>query len=292
MKYVACALIIQYWQVFFTDVANGFSAVATHISATDFMSSLSQTYYSNGGATPSWSISFLGMAIIPLMISALWAVVGVCYYVFMIVFSVIYTAWGLILFAIGPLLIALLPSNATSSFAKHYMKSLAEWAAWPILYSIMAVLAGSMTILTSPVTSQNIQTSAPYAASWNLIQGIVIAVVYLVFMLALPFIASHLISGDFGKTAMGAIKAALVVAGAPAAAAGGIQAAGKAAGKAAGALGGGGGGSSTDGSTSSHSSGSGSSGGSGSGASSPPPASPEQGNSRSVTHYRPKGFKS
>jgi hypothetical protein len=207
VKYAACALIIQNWQTFFSGVSSGFSGVAGVISSNDFVTTFSSTLFGSGGSASSWTFSFSGIALIPLLSSILWVAIALIYYIWMAFFAIMYTAWGLVLFAIGPILIALLPSNATSSFAKHYLKSLAEWAAWPVLYAIIGTLAGNMTVFTGGQAANSFATSVVLAPAWNLLQNIVIAVIYILFLIALPFIASHLINGNFAGTVGATVRA-------------------------------------------------------------------------------------
>jgi hypothetical protein len=238
VKYSACALIIEFWPKFFPDFASSFVDVATSISSTDFASVFSANCMNmvNGFDPSHWTDILSSGGIVPLIGEFLWLVIVVLYYVWMLIFSIIYTAWGLILYGLGPLLIALYPSNATSSFAKHYLKSMAEWAAWPVLYAILGALAAGTSLPTKPDLSTFVGTTtvrafasnAVLAPIWNLLQNVIMACIFICFMAVIPFIASHLINGEFASTAMATGKALANMAsgGATAAAGAGAIAAG------------------------------------------------------------------
>jgi hypothetical protein len=234
LKYAACALIIQYWFTFFGNVSSGVATLAVNISSTDFVSTWSSIWQTAGGPLPNWTFNLFSLGIVPLLSAVMWVITAICYYLIMTIFGIMYTAWGLILCGLGPILIALMPSNATNSFAKHYLKSLAEWAAWPFLYAIIGVLAGSMATLTNNSASTAIQASAILGPVWNLLQNIIIAAIYICFLIVIPFISSHLINGNFGSTVMSTVKslAAVASAGTTAVAAGAAVGAGAKAGAA------------------------------------------------------------
>jgi uncharacterized membrane protein YgcG len=192
----------------------------------------------------------------------------------MVIFEVIYTCWGLILYAIGPFMIALLPSGATASFSKNYFKSVAEWSAWPILYAIMGLLSVKVrTIATSG--SQTSTLSGAAAALTVQMQSVIVAAVYIIFLILIPFIAHSLIAGSFSQTTM-AIRQVVMTAMTMGKAAGASGAA-KGAGAASGSGGSGGSAGGGSGSGGAISSGSGSSSGSSGGAhggTSPVPSPP------------------
>jgi hypothetical protein len=235
VKYATCVLIIVNWQTLFLQVSNGFSTVAGQINPIDFCKEFMTTFFSSSqaGTTSSWTMSLFTMSIVQILGAFLWAIVGICYYIIMVLFAIIYTAWGCILFGIGPLLVALYPSRATSTFAKNYGKSLAEWAAWPILYAIIGSCAEGMAKV-SLVIGPNVSGNQVLASIWELIQNIVIAFIYIIFLIAIPFIASHLIQGSFGGAVMSAAKG-IAAMGKAVATGGATLAAGAAAGAAGGA---------------------------------------------------------
>ena len=128
------------------------------------------------------------------------------------------------MFALGPFLVALLPSNATASAGKYYLKSLAEWAAWPILYAIMAKLSVSLNVLTAGTFNGGGMVGG-IASGVSQLQAIVIGIVYIIFMILIPFIAHALIKGDFAGAVQALSRVALMARNIAALAGGGAGAA-------------------------------------------------------------------
>jgi type IV secretion system protein TrbL len=211
VKCAACALILQYWQQFFQDVSNGFSQLAVTIAGgVDFATAYKQSLLNIVGQNQSNVMSITGIDLAALLNNVVIFLTVLLFYIAMLLLEIMYTCWGLMLFALGPLLVALLPSNATASAAKHYLQSMAEWATWPILYAIMAKLSVSLNTLTAG-TFNGGGVSGAIASGVNQLQAIVIGIIYIIFMILIPFIAHALVKGDFGGTVQGLSRLAMMV---------------------------------------------------------------------------------
>ena len=225
VKCAACALILQYWQQFFQDVSNGFTQVAGTIAGgIDFATAFKQSLNNIVGQNQSNVMSITGIDLAALLNDFVIFFTVLLFYTSMVLFEIMYTCWGLILFALGPFLVALLPSNATASAGKYYLKSLAEWAAWPILYAIMAKLSVSLNVLTAG-TFTNGGIVGGIASGVNQLQAIVIGIIYIIFMVLIPFIAHALIKGDFAGVVQALSRVALMAKNVVALAGGGAGAA-------------------------------------------------------------------
>jgi hypothetical protein len=236
VKYAVCAFLIQNWQSFFTDISNGFLVLASSIAGgrdfcATFKASIASLTTSGGSQASVWSSIFEG-SLGAVSTYVMLAVIPLIYYVVMIIFEVIYTCWGLILFALGPLMVALLPSSAVAPVGKHFLRSTAEWCAWPLLYAIIAKLAFVINLpsVAAPASAIDIIPNSTTQTG-----TVLIAIVYILFLILIPFIAHLLIRGDFALTAVATIAMAMrtinigsSVAGAAAGAGGGGAGAGAA----------------------------------------------------------------
>jgi hypothetical protein len=127
------------------------------------------------------------------------------------IFMFMFILWGGVLYCMGPLMIALAPSGLVGSYAGQYCRSLAEWALWPAMYSMFAML---MTAISSPdvnaIMSGSSTTSLPGSLDQPTVEMLLLALTSLVYgvcMLFVPFIAHFLIKGDFAGVAMGMMRA-------------------------------------------------------------------------------------
>jgi hypothetical protein len=238
LKYVAAAGVIANWSTFFTAIYQSTGSLAWSIASQDFISTFKQTIASNNIAASQVSVfNFLSLNLAAILQGLIFLVVPLLFWVVMLLFSLLFSLWGSILFCLGPLLIASLPSTTVNSYAKGYLKSLIEWALWPVLYSIMGALALSVTSGGISALFSSTSGLGFVANSASLFMLMIQAIAYMVFMILIPFLAHFLINGSFAGAAGSAIGMAtgFVSAGVSA----GKAVAGKAAGAGAGAAGGG-----------------------------------------------------
>lgn len=209
-KYAVCAFLIQNWQSFFTDISNSFLVLASSIAGgrdfyATFKASIASLTALGGSQASVWSSIFEG-SLGAVSTYVMLAVIPLIYYVVMIIFEVIYTCWGLILFALGPLMVALLPSSAVAPAGKHFLRSTAEWCAWPLLYAIVAKLAFVINLpsVAAPASAIDIIPNSTTQTG-----TVLIAIVYILFLTLIPFTAHLLIRGDFALTAVATIATAM-----------------------------------------------------------------------------------
>ncbi len=138
-----------------------------------------------------------GVAIINLV------AIGIAMVLYWIVYYLMifaFTAWGLILMAIGPLLVATIPSALLSSYGSQYLKGLVQWLSWPILYSVMGALVQGL---------QSNTTWTPNPTSTTNTNNLTLAGVTITYSLALasiPWMAHHIINGDFARSLGGVLS--------------------------------------------------------------------------------------
>lgn len=210
MKYVAAAGLIANWYTFFTALYNSTTSLASEIARQDFVSQLKQVISTAHAAYSAPSIfSFEGFSFSALVQAVLLILVPIIFWVVMILFELLFTIWGCILFCMGPLLLAVLPSMSLNTLSKNYLKSLVEWSLWPILYAIMGALALTASTGAFAVfyNSKSFADVLPNATT--LIMMMIEAVAYVLFMVAIPFLAHYIMQGSFAGAMATAIGTAV-----------------------------------------------------------------------------------
>ena len=205
-KFAVCVVIIQNWLSIFMEVSTGVSGLASQIDNQDtyeqmLNNTLSPSFtaaFTNGSMFPSLDILALFKDLIIFLVAVLCGIV-------LFLFEMFYTMWGLILLALGPIMVALYPSNATRSFTTNYLSKTAEWAAWPLLYAILSRLVNSSQMVTTQGIDPNHQFTGMLATTLAYLQSPIIALVYIILIILLPFVAHFIIQGDFAGT-IGSVK--------------------------------------------------------------------------------------
>jgi ABC-type multidrug transport system fused ATPase/permease subunit len=220
LKYVIAAYIISNWTSLFSTMITDMLTVTQNIAGTSsttqdvfdaFQQSLN-TYYSNtgNGSLMQWFNNATGQVLLTVL-TALCAFAEAAAYAF---FCLWYTFWGAILWGIGPIIIALLPSSGLGKYATAYLSKVGEWLLWPVLYAILGSLMTALNMTTASNLANPNATNAQMSGTIFVIES---AVALGVCLITIPFTAHALVSGQFsfvGGAVLGvAAKAASMVSG-------------------------------------------------------------------------------
>lgn len=265
IKYLVVAIIIANWSTVFHDVNNSFNSVAQYIgqnSGDVFLSWDKQLGQQFSDSSVSWWDIISGD--IAALISVFLIVIAYIFYIISIVlFCFFYTLYGAILYVVGPLIMAFLPMGGVGDISKSFARNVMIWNAWGIIYAIFGALITAIHLN---------QISDGFGSFMGFLEGPIdsiflgmISIFYAISIAFIPVIASRIISGDVGATAVTLVRAAGKIAGVGVAAVSGAVAGASSAAAASGA------GSSSSGASATGASAGGTGAASGAASSSPPP---------------------
>ena len=203
MKFIVVAFIIGNWTKFFADLNSGFNTIAQQIDDSYVAGDLLKDWgnllvdnWNNSGYTSIWNMVTAGGAA---LINSL--EIAIAYLIFPVaaqLFTLIYIFWGAVLYAVGPLVLALAPSRMINGTAKFYAQNLFVWNCWAILYAVFACLITAVNgkdLTTSPFFSGMIT-----GAQTQVWIGLT-SIIYSVCILLIPLIAMAVLKGEFGGVA-------------------------------------------------------------------------------------------
>lgn len=202
-KYVVVAFIVGNWTRFFIDLNSGFNQIAQYIDNSygagdlmkDWGKQLSINWNSNG-YTSIWNIITNGGAAIVNSLE-----IAIAYIIFPVavqIFTLVYIFWGAVVYAVGPLVLALSPSRMVNSVAKFYMQNLIVWNCWAIVYAVFACLITAVNgtdITTSPFFANSVA-----GAQTQIWIGLT-SILYSICILLIPVIAFFVLKAEFGPVA-------------------------------------------------------------------------------------------
>ena len=215
LKYVVVAFLVANWQAFFTDLMSGFNGIAQYIDdsygagdlAKDWWSQLStywnQTSTSAGVATgleAIWHMTSGGAAAVVTALE-----IAIAYIIFPIavqIFTLLYTFWGAVLFAVGPLVLALAPSQTVNSTAKFFSLNLVVWNCWTVVYAIFACLITAVNgnDLQALLNGNNFSF---VPGSQPIVMIGLTSILYALCILLIPLIAYSVLKGEFRAVGLG-----------------------------------------------------------------------------------------
>lgn len=210
LKYGVTTLVLQNWSQVFQDFVNGFGDVAAaiiqHSANQDLSSSWTQqlqNYYaaqSSDGLTNSLSALWHGdSAIETALINLLLLVVSVAIWPLCVeVFALFYALWGCVLYCVGPLVLALMPSMGFSRMTKSYIQNFIIWNMWVVLLAILWAMLWALN-LTSVDTLLNTDGLLGFLQGVNATLLVSIATLLLsLCTMIIPFVAKQVFVGEIG----------------------------------------------------------------------------------------------
>lgn len=220
MKYTVTTIVIQNWSQVFQNCVDGFGDIAAtiiqHSVNTDLTSSWSQqlqTFYTtqstsgmpNGLEALSHIDDIVGTALINLLLQ----VVAIAIWPLCVeVFALFYALWGCVLYCIGPLVLALLPSMGFSRMAKGYIQNFIIWNMWVVLLAILWAMLWALN-LTSVDTLLNTDGLLGFLQGVSATLLVSISTLLLsICTTIIPFVAKHVLQGEFGPFGAMAMYAA------------------------------------------------------------------------------------
>ena len=116
------------------------------------------------------------------------------------IFTILYCLFGSLLYATGPLVLAVMPSFGLGTLAKRYATNFVIFASWGLIYGIfcrltLAINLNSMAAITSAGNLMGIMV----AASSEVLLAVV-SILFSVCILLIPFLAKRIVEGDVGST--------------------------------------------------------------------------------------------
>jgi hypothetical protein len=213
-KYLVLGLVFLNYQSAFRAVNTMFNGVADGIynlsGGMDVIkawgNSLSQAWSSN----PNWFSALWNWATggISAIVAGLITLVGYLILPFTYtLFTLFYALYGSILYVVGPLVLALIPSRGLGQLGRTYFVNMMVFQCWGLLYAILQSLMTALQI-TDPMQFNGSFLQAFVGSSQMIVMSV--ASVLLSIMVALiPFIASRIVRGDIGSTLMTVISGAM-----------------------------------------------------------------------------------
>ncbi len=165
-------------------------------------------------AGSSWS-TFLNLAtgvLAGVFSAALLLIAMVLYPVAYAVFTVLYALYGTILYATGPLVLALLPSFGVGTLARRYAVNLVIFGAWGLIYGIFCRVAIALNIhsMAAITGAGNFGGLLTGATAEVLLAAA--SILFSVCILLIPFLAKRIVEGDLGSTMLTVLGATAALA--------------------------------------------------------------------------------
>src|SRR5215831_2327874 len=218
VKYLVLGLVFLNYRSAFRAVNGMFNGVADGIynlsGGVDVIkawgNSLSQAWQTN----PNWFSALWNMVTggVSAIVAALITLAG--YFLLPMTytfFTLFYALYGSILYVVGPLVLALMPSRGLGQMGRSFFTNMMVFQCWGLLYAILQSLMSALQI-TNPMQLSGSFLQA-FVGSSQMIMMSIASVLLSAMVAIIPFIASRIVRGDIGSTLMTVVSGALTAGG-------------------------------------------------------------------------------
>ena len=214
IKYLALGLLFgnggAIYDSIFRSIVGAFNQMAhamAGVGPTDVLGRwLAELWNAGGGSATFLNLVTGGAAAI--LSTLLLLVAMIRYPIAYIVFAVLYSLFGTILYVCGPLVLALMPSMGLGTLARRYATNVVVFAAWGLIYGIFCRLMMALNIESmAAITSAGSFAGALSGASAEVLLAAA-SILFSVCILLIPFLAKRIVEGDLGGTMMMVLGAA------------------------------------------------------------------------------------
>ena len=162
----------------------------------------------NAGLNSATLLNVITGAVAGILSALLLLIAMILYPVAYMVFAILYSLYGAILYVTGPLVLALMPSIGLGTLARRYATNLMVFAAWGLIYGILCRLTLALNINSmAAITGAGNFAGALTGASAEVLLAAA-SILFSVCILLIPFLAKRIVEGDLGGTMMMVLGAA------------------------------------------------------------------------------------
>ena len=164
-KFLLLGLVLSNYDTIFRSVNGAFNQVAAAISPNDWASNwmLQVNQYFNGLGNASW-FNLVVSSIVALISVLVQLIAAVVFPIALLIFTILYCLYGAVLYAVGPLVLALYPAFGVGQLARSYLVNLFMFHAWGIVYALFSVL------LTA-INADSLARDAGRQQPWGMVPG-------------------------------------------------------------------------------------------------------------------------
>ena len=205
-KFLLLGLVLANYDTIFRSVNGTFNQVAVAISPNDWASNwmLQVNQYFTGLGNASW-FNLVVSSIVALISVLVQLIAAVVFPIALLIFTILYCLYGAVLYACGPLILALYPAFGVGQLARSYLVNLFIFHAWGIVYALFSVLLTAVN-----ADSLAAMLSADSLGGW--FQGASTAllmslasILFAVMVALIPFLARRIVTGEIGSSMLAII---------------------------------------------------------------------------------------
>ena len=207
-KFLLLGLIVSNYSAIFRNVNGAFNQVAATISPNDWANNwmLQVNQYFNGLGNANW-FNLVVSSIVALVSVLVQLIAAIVFPIALLIFTILYCLYGAVLYAVGPMVLALYPAFGVGQLARSYLVNLFVFHAWGIVYALFSVLLTAINAQSlGAMLAANSLGGWFQGASGALLMSLA-SILFAVMVALIPFLARRIVTGEIGSSMMTVVHA-------------------------------------------------------------------------------------
>ena len=202
-KFLILGLIVSNYSTIFRNVNGAFNQVAATISPNDWADNwmLQVNQYFNGLGNSNW-FNLVVSSIVALVSVLVQLIAAILFPIALLIFTILYCLYGAVLYAVGPMVLALYPAFGVGQLARSYLVNVFVFHAWGIVYALFSVLLTAINAQSlGAMLAANSLGGWFQGASGALLMSLA-SILFAVMVALIPFLARRIVTGEIGSSMM------------------------------------------------------------------------------------------
>jgi hypothetical protein len=202
LKYAAVALVLMNWSAVFRDLVKSFDYVSNYIYGTNGLGDVIDAWtnglgdaWRNDGMASMWELIRGGISA---LITEAGLIIGYVVLPFSLaIFTICFVFWGCVLYVLGPLVLATMPSSSLGRFHSRWIENLLIWNCWPLL-------ADTLWTLMTAIHLNNPQFVLNNGDLWGAFHGLegtlllsLASIIFALLIATIPMTARRILMGEY-----------------------------------------------------------------------------------------------
>lgn len=213
-KFLLLGLIVSNYGTIFRNVNGAFNQVAATISPNDWAQNwmLQVNQYFNGLGNANW-FNLVVSSIVALISVLVQLIAAIVFPIALLVFTILYCLYGSVLYAVGPMVLALYPAFGVGQLARSYLVNVFVFHAWGIVYALFSVLLTAINAQSlGAMLAANSLGGWFQGANGALLMSLA-SILFAVMVALIPLLARRIVTGEIGSSMMTIIHTVSAAAG-------------------------------------------------------------------------------
>ncbi len=202
-KFLLLGLVVSNYSAVFRNVNGAFNQVAATISPNDWADNwmLQVNQYYQGLGNANW-FNLVVSSLVALISVLVQLIAAIIFPIALLIFTILYCLYGAVLYATGPMVLALYPAFGVGQLARSYLVNVFVFHAWGIVYALFSVLLTAINAQSLGAMLAANSLGGWFQGAGGALLMSLASILFAVMVALIPFLARRIVTGEIGSSMM------------------------------------------------------------------------------------------